>query len=489
MKTKIFLITFFILLCSHVYSQTTFKKIVGDANNDEIPIVSLELDNGNFLGIIYNIKTDPATGNTAISTIIEMNEIGETIRIVYFADCLIKNITQTGDNFFCYGYNYSDTEAKAFVMLLDVDYNIVNTNKYQIPHFDSAAGNDSQLSYDCMIGFEDNFYCIYTVTNYNPYETIANCFVFSNTADSINAYEFNAGIYDVCENPVEEGFIFAGIFFDYNCSMGGNLQLAYSDTELNITKVDCVDIPPSAFWKDCGIEPICNNIVISGIAINYYTGKLFGLGIFDTATTKLYYNTLGNNQEEMYHSYGIGMDVNTNKEIFGAAIYGYIGTEVYPSENNYIVIGKTDSLLNKKWEHFVGGDAYYLLLNVLACSDGGVLFSATRFDESINNQEFDACFIKLNADGCFTNIENKPQNLHNAILYPNPAKEMLNLRTAVQYVPATLEVYNISGIKVLTENITATEQTINIASLTTGNYIFRIIFQNETIETGKFIVE
>jgi len=164
----------------------------------------------------------------------------------------------------------------------------------------------------------------------------------------------------------------------------------------------------------------------------------------------------------------------------------------YGYSESWISLRKMDLNLNIIWEKLYGGEDYFISFTMLPTEDGGCLLSACRSEPvgptAENNT--DAVIFKVDANGdLHTGIENPTIAAHNALLYPNPAKETLNLRTAVQYVPATLEVYNISGIKVFSENITATEQTINIASLTTGNYIFRIIFQNEIIETGKFIVE
>jgi len=493
MKTKIFLITFFILLSSLLYSQGTFKLILGNSSSSEHPTSIIQLTNNNYLCIYFytkTLKTNTSTEILPITKIFEINNDGVVVKSREFANYRISGIEQTENGFMAYGYAKDENLYKILTIMLDDEWNVTNEKIYTLPFYDPNNGIiGSGLSYNCMLKHNNQYYVTYTVVNSSPPSVNTTCIVLNENLDSIYTSTITNGVvYDFCRTPQNNGFIFCGYTSNYNC-YNKFLQLIFTNETFAIQNIYCVDLNLSTFFQNCCIETIDNKIIVNGISLNYYDGDLLGISIFDANPLLIRYNTLGNNEETMKAAIINGLAINEEKDLFVACTYGYNGEIAFDEKDNYTLISKMDTLLNKKWERFVGGDANYDLYNVFACNDGGVIFSTARYDENINNNERDACFIKLNADGCFTNIENKPQNLHNALLYPNPAKETLNLRTAVQYVPATLEVYNISGIKVLAENITATEQTINIASLTTGNYIFRIIFQNETIETGKFIVE
>ena len=72
-----------------------------------------------------------------------------------------------------------------------------------------------------------------------------------------------------------------------------------------------------------------------------------------------------------------------------------------------------------------------------------------------------------------------------AMAYPNPGKNVLNIRTALQN--ARVEVYDANGrlihSQVLTENVTA----IDATDWAEGVYVWRVIANGKEVETGKWI--
>ncbi|WP_417290635.1 T9SS type A sorting domain-containing protein [Corallibacter sp.] len=71
-------------------------------------------------------------------------------------------------------------------------------------------------------------------------------------------------------------------------------------------------------------------------------------------------------------------------------------------------------------------------------------------------------------------------------LYPNPAKNTLNIN--VTLATATIEIYNITGRKVLSKPLTFGDNSLNISSLQSGVYITRVSSSTST-ETKKLIVK
>jgi hypothetical protein len=67
--------------------------------------------------------------------------------------------------------------------------------------------------------------------------------------------------------------------------------------------------------------------------------------------------------------------------------------------------------------------------------------------------------------------------------YPNPGKDVLNIRTALKY--ARVEVYGTNGrlihSQTLTENVTA----IDTGGWADGVYVWKVISNGEETETGK----
>jgi hypothetical protein len=72
-----------------------------------------------------------------------------------------------------------------------------------------------------------------------------------------------------------------------------------------------------------------------------------------------------------------------------------------------------------------------------------------------------------------------------AIAYPNPGKNVLNIRTALQN--ACVEVYDINGriihSQALTENVTA----IDAVDWAEGVYVWKVMADGKEVESGKWV--
>jgi len=418
-------------------TNTYQKSYIDTLNNHFAPCFYNFNENYLFLGHSLEVLKDNlfiSIYNQELERIFEKTIVLDT----GFPSIFINDVKIYGNNIYLFANKYPINTQNVYILKLDFNFNLLNIK---------------EISYD-----SDGLYpCSLSIAN-----------------DTISAWTYK----------------FSGIVCNYNYLL---------DTNFNV--LDTFDLEDfttptfSSFYLQA--KTLLNgNQVVFGNCYSLYMGGESPLGV----------RILNNQMEELKKTIIIAqydslkqdmercMDFVYEDKIYILATHGYdnSGTIPQPWQQTpaYIYLARLDAELNVVWERYFGDGEYYYTGNmVYATNDGGAVILGTFYDYN-TVYEKDLVIIKVDENGNLTtNIENKPQNLHNALLYPNPAKETLNLRTAVQYVPATLEVYNISGIKVLTENITATEQTINIASLTTGNYIFRIIFQNETIETGKFIVE
>lgn len=84
----------------------------------------------------------------------------------------------------------------------------------------------------------------------------------------------------------------------------------------------------------------------------------------------------------------------------------------------------------------------------------------------------------------YTTIEEK-ETKHFSSAYPNPGKNVLNIRTALQN--ARVEVYNSLGHLVLNLELLGNVTTINTTSWPSGTYFWKVISNNKEAETGKWI--
>jgi len=79
-------------------------------------------------------------------------------------------------------------------------------------------------------------------------------------------------------------------------------------------------------------------------------------------------------------------------------------------------------------------------------------------------------------------------DLENRIsIYPNPFTTSINVVTNSENSNLELKIYNVLGTEVLNRKITNEETSINVNNLSSGIYIFNLIENNKTIQTGKII--
>ena len=74
-----------------------------------------------------------------------------------------------------------------------------------------------------------------------------------------------------------------------------------------------------------------------------------------------------------------------------------------------------------------------------------------------------------------------------AVAYPNPGKDVLNIRTGLQN--AHVEIYDLTGKLVCNQEITENIASINAESWPSGVYVWKVIVEGKEAEVGKWIKE
>ena len=74
-----------------------------------------------------------------------------------------------------------------------------------------------------------------------------------------------------------------------------------------------------------------------------------------------------------------------------------------------------------------------------------------------------------------------------AVAYPNPGKDVLNIRTALQN--AHVEIYDLSGKLIHNQEIIDNITPIITTSWPSGTYIWKVIANGKEAEGGKWIKE
>ncbi len=202
------------------------------------------------------------------------------------------------------------------------------------------------------------------------------------------------------------------------------------------------------------------------------------------------YFTNPDDQIRKREGYYNSIDYHYPNSIFVAGTYNE-GVGVWIPHPSWIAIAKYDSDLNLLTEKYIGGDAYYLMFNIVATRDGGALITTSRFDYQTQYQEHDFYVLKLDSlDLLVGNLEHKNNSLvKNAIVYPNPARGHVFVRTAVK--DASFVLYDMSGnkIKEIQLNRQGSITFVDIAEVIPGNYLWSVVKKNIIIETGKVIIK
>ena len=72
-----------------------------------------------------------------------------------------------------------------------------------------------------------------------------------------------------------------------------------------------------------------------------------------------------------------------------------------------------------------------------------------------------------------------------AVAYPNPGKDVLNIRTGLQ--DARVEVYDMSGRLMHRQDITENVTGIDTGGWAAGSYVWKVVADGREAESGKWI--
>ncbi len=162
----------------------------------------------------------------------------------------------------------------------------------------------------------------------------------------------------------------------------------------------------------------------------------------------------------------------------------------YAHQPSWLVVLQTDSLLNLRWERFYGGDAYYVMSNLIATQDGGCLIGGWRFDyQNSTEDQMDIFLLKLNSEGLLTGQIEMPEfQMREAIVYPNPGSQ-LHIRLAMQHPKAQLQLFDQAGRLILQQQLHQTESTVETSHLPSGVYLYHLSAPTGLNESGKWVKE
>jgi hypothetical protein len=169
----------------------------------------------------------------------------------------------------------------------------------------------------------------------------------------------------------------------------------------------------------------------------------------------------------------------------------YPGVQLEPTQ---IMFFKLTPDLDLIWQKYLfGDDGNYRAWSMQVHPDGGIVVLGTFARTPPLSGAEEVFFMKTDSEGLLTGInenENETKiNTTEAILYPNPASDIINIEFSQVYQKASFQLMDIGGKKVLEKQLNSNYQSINISALPAGTYVYRIFNKHGLDERGKLVVE
>ncbi|MGB3344025.1 MAG: GEVED domain-containing protein [Aequorivita sp.] len=246
---------------------------------------------------------------------------------------------------------------------------------------------------------------------------------------------------------------------------------------------DAVDVPYVQDFETATPPdmPECTTVVNAGTGNNWKTSTS-AIGDF-TGTFLEYEYSSSAPANTWFFTQGINLEAGTDYEItYG---YGSRAAAAFP-ENLKIAFGDDNdpsAMTNAIAEHvgiLSGGSKIMNTVQFTATDSGVYYFGFNAFSDA------DQWFLYVDdieiKEADTTGIEDQVNTVFT--YYPNPTSGVITI--AADMDVSSVSVFNILGQQVLTMNRPDNGQ-VNLSDLTTGTYIFRVMFENGSLETFKVL--
>ncbi len=420
---------------------------------------------------------------------LKLDKNGDTIltkRIPFANYGRMEIVASDSTGYIGIGFNYLDTCNKVDLIFnrLDLDFNILwskkyftdryfiwNINSYIDKEKNIIVGGDAYIDSN-IYNYSNNVF----VYKFKPNGDTLNSMYFSDTAHYV--------FYDIISNKKTPGYL---IFTSgYSSQTNTVCQITTLDTILNIQSVDSV---PRHYRGTLDSKHINDSCFLLG-GSRFYSGN----NEDDLRLTSLKYSdfsimnnaNLGKTDTTDYAAWCTNLDfINSNNIYFGGT--SNLSGSSFSTNKSWFFLNNLDSTLNLNWQKFYGGDAYYVMFNLIATEDGGCLMAGYRYDHTIQGYERDIFILKVDSNGEFVSMnENSEIEVKEIIVYPNPGTNELIIRTALND-NIVFELFDSNGSLIKKSKIHSNLTTINTSSLSPGIYFYKFYNNQQVLDAGKWV--
>lgn len=504
MNKIIFILTTIILIASvfdNCEAQSSYINVYGTPYED-LPSNAVQINNNCFF--VRNTR-DRFNGKTLETRLVKVdanNEIRESglLNIEGYDANIIDHIV-VHDNLI-YGLaistkNLSDVfiDPSLIFTVCDTNLNILIQKEYELP-FDEL---DAAVYYSTFLAHSSIVFVLQDVTyatNFFQFDFQGNCY--------FNTKLYSANYYPVLCSIVQDKFS-NNFYLLYRGSWIQEIALA------TLMKVDSAfNYLDHSIYKS-GPDMIFNsNANLKQIDTNFFMaltcgGRIWGNGtsfLWSTEESAVFtfnedFKTIDSIYPDTHHMESdtlsdvvqrSGLDYLNTQNIFCAHDINFWCSFVFfPTCYDYFKVYKIDTALNIKWLYMAGGDANYILFSITATDDGGCFLLGTRYDYQTQNEEHDIFYIKTDSTGLILHKSDNAPAMHNAAVFPNPGNDYFEVQSGPQIFGATFKLFDLNGRLVKREIISKQTTTISTTDMPTGTYVWRILYKNKEIESGKWV--
>ena len=499
MKKLYFIIIIFLFKTIMVFSQNTFFKAY-PTEYQEYAYEVIQANDNSYIIVGKRGTTPTYTEVNALAMRIDVD--GELLNEVVLEDenrtyfFIIDKAPNCQDQFLLIGSKDSITKegmnSSLNICIADIDLNILSINNFhtltnhRIGPWKHAMVDDSTM---CLLIQDYDLDISPSVAQFIVSE-------IKLPGDSIRS--FSSGPPN--HNHIPQDILFLPQKNEFRVFYFGGLfekdifvKILHLDRNLNYDTV--MYAPPHTITSVCATAFTDTSNLITATASNpelYVESHVIQIYELDESSDTIKGTYFYNHPDTNLYA---GLGTNTaisNSTIFTTGIYNTIPLQ-YPwqSSPTWLQITLLDFDFTIKSQYFYGGDALYYPFCIISTDDGGVLVTGITWDYNIpNNQQHDIFALKLNSDGQIVNIpKDATWEAGEAIVYPNPAGDVVNVDFSMLYSTATFSLTNISGKTAFVKQLTTNRQSVDISSVPAGTYVFRIFNKKGLDERGKLVVE
>lgn len=479
-------IFFTVLFCFsfvfQTFSQSTFEILFKNPLTQSCSDI-YESNDGSFIMVGYIGEQYQPSSYKGI--IYRISESGDTLTQTYaIGDTVMRfaRLFKTNDHFIVFGTSAypPDYTFNLMVACIDKDLNLLWHKQFEFDGY-TDFGNMSVKKVN------DGFYVGGTLTNY-PIGINGHAYFcrFNSNCDTVRTKILP----ELGNGQNISDFVFSAdsselwiMCYHVINARGARIVL---DTLFNIKRIQ--DFYES-IYPNMNAQWITDSTLLFAGRYNHWVTSPedndIGITITDTSFTNLDFHYLGAQDTLDYPAWDHIFDFNHPDTIFYAGSHNVI-IDFWPHGVSWIMLGQLNSNLQSRYERYYGGDAYYRAIDLIRTRDGGCMISAIRYDYLTQDQEYDVLILKLNEQGLITDVdEGLDIPFSNALVYPNPGYNTINVRTSFE--KPVFRLFDFSGKIVFSKQLHQRTSKINSSNISAGIYFFQIISNNKVIEKGKWI--